>query len=313
MNEAEALKSLIPPSQTRPGKVRGGVLQIHITRACDLGCFGCTQGSNLRGKTSFISPDNFEIIVKSLKDYFGVIGVFGGNPALSPQFPELCEILRQYIPKDRCGLWCNHPRGYGAEMRKTFNPAVSNLNVHLVKDAYDEFKRDWPESAPFGLIDDSRHSPPYVAMQDVVHDEAECWNLIANCDINKNWSAMACEIKGEPYGYFCEIAAAQAILHQNDDSWPITGIPIKQDANWWKHDMTAFASQVKQHCFACGVPLRGYGALAQGVNGKEQVSATHADVYQPKKLGRLVELVEDINQIDSRNLKFTEYMQGAKK
>ena len=338
MNKSQALSQMISPSQKRLGKPKGGVVQIHVTRACDLSCFGCTQGSNLRGNPSFISVENFGIAVKSLKDYFGIVGIFGGNPALHPQFPQLCEILRKYIPKEKCGLWCNHPRGHGVIMRETFNPAVSNLNVHLKKDAYTEFRRTWPEAKPFGLKDDSRHSPPYTAMKDLIADEEERWDLISECDINKHWSAMICEIKGEVYGYFCEIAGAQAILHQFDESWPITGVPIVcrecrgsgrvdddqenivqtcdscRGVSWWRKTMQDFESQVLLHCHACGVPLKGYGALAQGSEDQtEQVTTTHAGIYKPKRQDRIVQLVEDIKNVDSHGLRFTEYLQGAKK
>ena len=81
MNEAQALARMVPPSKPRKGKPDGGVMQIHITRACDLACFGCTQGSNLAGKVTMITPENFEKACASLVDYFGVVGIFGGNPA----------------------------------------------------------------------------------------------------------------------------------------------------------------------------------------------------------------------------------------
>lgn len=348
MNEDQMLTRMVAPSQHREGKPRGGVIQIHVTRACDLGCFNCTQGSNLRGPYSFISLENFEKACQSLQTYFGIVGVFGGNPAIHPQFEELCAILRKYIPKDCCGLWCNHPRGNGRVMRRTFNPSVSNLNVHMKQEAYDEFLRDWPECKPFGLTKDSRHSPPYVAMKDVVlktcpecegrgghwngvgsvrndwdctncqgtgkvTDTNRCRELIAACDINQHWSAMICEIRGGLYGYFCEIAGAQAILHQNDIHWPISGVPVDGSSDWWDRPMEDYLDQVRQHCFSCGVPLRGYGNLAQATEGQEQVTATHESIYQPKNKERLVELVTDINQIDSRNLVFTQYVQGADK
>lgn len=170
MNEQQALAKMKAPGDRKPGKYLEGVIQIHVTRACDKSCYNCTQGSNLVGPYTFIKPENFRIACESLRDYFGVVGVFGGNPALHPQFIELCEILRETIPYERRGLWCNHPitRGKARAMRATFNPKVSNLNVHLDQKAYDLFKEEWPESKPFGLDRDSRHSPPFVAMKDVL-------------------------------------------------------------------------------------------------------------------------------------------------
>jgi hypothetical protein len=69
------------------------------------------------------------------------------------------------------GLWCNHPKGNAKVMRETFNPRVSNLNVQLDREAYDEFKRDWPECMPVGLDKDSRHSPVYASMHDLMITE----------------------------------------------------------------------------------------------------------------------------------------------
>jgi hypothetical protein len=312
MNEKTALAKMISPGMKRPSAYRGGIVQIHITRACDKSCFGCTQGSNLGGKTTMISLDLFEQAVVSLKDYFGVVGIFGGNPALHPKFSDLCGVLRKHIPKERCGLWCNHPKGNGKEMRKTFNSAVSNLNVHLDQEAYDEFKRDWPESMPFGLRDDSRHSPVYVAMQDVIDSEEERWSLIANCDINQKWSSMIGMFRGELRAWFCEIAGAQSILHQFDKDYPDTGVPVVE--GWWKKPMSAYAEQVRKHCHGCGVPLRGYGNLAMGENGVEQVSATHADIYKPKKPGRGVQLVQLRSEISEQALRSTvDYVRNSKK
>jgi hypothetical protein len=303
MNEQQAIAKMISPDMKRPAAWRGGIVQIHITRACDKACFGCTQGSNLGGKMTMISLDLFEQAVITLKDYFGVVGIFGGNPAMHPQFGDLCKIVQQHIPKVRCGLWCNHPKGNGKVMRATFNPAVSNLNVHLDQEAYSEFKRDWPESAPFGLHEDSRHSPVYVAMQDVIEDESERWELISNCDINQQWSSMVGVFRGELRAWFCEIAGAQSILHQWNPDYPDTGVAVIP--GWWKQPMQAYASQVRHHCHGCGVPLRGYGSLAQDESGREQVSATHAGVYKPKKRDREVQFVTLRSEVSEQSLKST--------
>lgn len=311
MNMDTAIRKMCAPGARKPGKYLQGVIQVWVTRACDKSCYGCTQGSNLAGKPGMITVEQFEQAVASLKDYFGVVGVFGGNPALHPRFDDLCEVMQRHIPYRRRGLWCNHPRGKGKTMAETFNPAVSNLNVHMDRDAYDEFKRDWPASRPVGLTTDSRHSPPFVAIKDVVHDEQKMWETISTCDINRHWSAMVCVVRGELQAYFCEVAGAQAMLHENDPSWPVHGVPVV--GNWWKQPLQSFRDQVGFHCPRCGVPLRGYGELAVQGTGPEQVSETHADVYVPKRRCRDVELVSDLVQLDSKGLKFTHYIQGASK
>lgn len=291
MTEHDAIARMVAPGTPRPHIWRKGVLQIHITRACDKACFGCTQGSNLGGKPVMMTPAEFDQAVRSLAGYFGVVGIFGGNPALHPQIAEILEIYRSLVPFEQRGLWCNHPKGKGPLFRQTFNPAVSNLNVHQDQDAYDEFARDWPECRPHlkGLDSDSRHTPPFVAMRDVIPDEADRWRLIAECDINRNWSAMLCTVPGRGLrAYFCEIAAAQAMLHGDDPAWPDTGLEVTP--GWWRQPMAAFAAQVRQHCHACGIPLRRFGQLANG-GEFEEVSATHQAIVRPKLRGRRVQLV----------------------
>lgn len=329
MNEQQALARMVAPGTRRPHKYRDGVIQVHITRACDKACFSCTQGSNLGGKATFITPEQFEQAVLSLKGYFGVVGVFGGNPALHPRFDVLCEILRRHVPFEQRGLWCNHPFRWGKVMAETFDPSVSNLNVHLDQEAYNLFKRDWPSSNPFGLHTDSRHSPCYVAMKDVILDESERWSLISDCDINKHWSAMIGVFRGELRAWFCEIAGAHSILHQDEPVYPDTGLDpelrYNRDGNlvcssspsqlrWWELPMQAFWGQVRKHCHECSVPLRGYGELAQGLEGREQVSQTHESIFKPKRRGRAVELVTVRSQLGEGKLgKVTEYLQNSKK
>ncbi len=311
MNEQTALARMVAPGTPRPHIWRRGILQIHVTRACDKACFGCTQGSNLGGRPVMIAVDEFETAVRSLWGYFGVVGIFGGNPAMHPHFDELCEVLRRYVPLEQRGLWCNHPQGKGATIRKTFNPAVSNLNVHEDREAFDEFARDWPECRPYlkGLDTDSRHTPPFVAMRDVIPDEAERWKLIADCDINRNWSAMICTVPGRGLrAYFCEIAAAQAMLHAGDPAWPDTGLEVTP--GWWQQPMSTFADQVRLHCHACGIPLRRFGQLANG-GEFEEASATHVDIIKSKVRGRRVELVA-VENVGGRTLKrSTDYIQNG--
>jgi len=333
MNESEALTKMVAPGQRRPGVWKGGVLQILVTSRCDFACMNCTQASNLSAKRPDMTVEQFEQACISLKGYFGVVGVFGGNPAVRKDFGELCRIMRKHIPRERCGLWCNNLFGHGSAARQTFNPSVSNLNVHLSQKAYDEFKRDWPQSMPFGLHEDSRHSPPYVAMQDLPElSESDRWELISGCDVNQKWSAILVNFRGELRGFFCEVAGAQALLHQHEPDYPDLGVPVVRgepaidgewiDCDWWKRPMQdeKFAAQARFNCHACGIPLRGHGALAQGPNGQvgdgsgqvEQVSKTHAGVYQPKPKGREVEIVELQSQLGSPLARSTDYVQNAR-
>lgn len=285
MNEQQALDKMVAPSTRRPNAWLGGVVQILWTNACDLSCNGCTQGSNLAGKPSMITPEELHVALRSLEGYWGVVGTFGGNPAIHPKFEELCDILCQYFPYHQRGIWCNNPKGHGKLMRTVFNPNVSNLNVHCNAQAFMEFKKDWPGSHPFGL-DDVRHSPTFKAIKDVEPDEAKRWEMISNCDVNREWSAWIGSIPGRGLrAYFCEVAGAQAAKHGTN--WPDAGCDVFP--GWWKMRMQAFASQVKQHCHACGMPLKEAGNLAVSDN-IDILSPTHAGICKQKDTNRLVEL-----------------------
>jgi hypothetical protein len=376
MTEDECLKRMVAPGTHRPGKYGsgsgfGGVIQILVTSSCDKSCFACTQGSNLARPRWEMTPDQFKAAVESLRGYPGIVGVFGGNPALSPHFLDYCEILkRSWVPPERRGIWCNNPITiFKAQvMAETFNPAVSNLNVHLDQVAFRKFKEGWPQCHPVGLTTDSRHSPVHLAMRDVlkklcgmcggkktirmsdddfdglpcggcggtglVYDEWKAWELISGCDINQHWSAMIAVFRGELRAWFCEVAGAQAILHQDEPDYPDTGLdptqPLMEIHNdwpgeghairmgafvsWWQLGMPSFRGQVRKHCHECGVPLRGVGQLAQGPEDQgEQTSPTHSGVFRPKRPGRRVQVVTDLVQLGTGRLDSTiKYLQNAK-
>jgi len=304
------LKSMVPPSQKRPGIWRGGVIQIQVTRACDLACYHCTQGSNLAGKPAMMTPDEFDTACASLEGYWGVVGMFGGNPTMHPQFDKLCEIMRGRFPFEQRGLWCNALRGKGSHARITFNPRHSNINVHLDSDAAEEFRRDWPEVSPYikGVDLDSVHGSPWVAMKDVIADEAERWKLIGDCDINKHWSAAIGVVPGRGLrAYFCEIAYAQAALHADNPDWPDVGTAVTP--GWWKANMGAFEAQVRQHCMACGVPLRRVGQLAIG-GEKEEFSETHRHIARSKVRDRVVDFVS-VESLARPDRPATDYLPGT--
>lgn len=310
MNEQEALAIMTSPNQRR--RCWGeGILQILITRNCENACFGCTQGCNVISNQSTMSVDEFEQAVLSLKDYFGIVGVFGGNPCLHPNFDEICSILRKHIPFERRGIWTNRLAGKGKIVRETFNPEFSNVNVHLNQENYAEFCKEWPEivNAIKGIKEDSRHVPPFVAMQDLIEDESERWELIGGCDVNKHWSSMICSIPGKGLrGFFCEIAGAQALLHAHEADWPDLGFEVKP--GWWDHNIRDFAGQVKFYCHRCGIPLRRFGQLA--IRGDfEEVSETHSAVYKSKDKDRVVKLIAKESKDSRKVVEMIRYIENS--
>lgn len=315
-----ALNSMVPPGQKRPRIFRGGIIQIMTTRSCDMSCFGCTAGSNLVSKPATMTIDQFDRAVASLDQFWGITAVFGGNPCTHPAFDEICRIMRARVPFAQRGLWTNNLMGKGAHARITFNPATSNINVHMNSDAWEEFERDWPEAlsarkehATLGLTRDSVHGTPWVSMTDIGVPENERWSHISKCDINQHWSAMICVVRGELRAFFCEVAGHMAALHGDNPDWADSGQPmpdvgLEVEPGWWRKPMAEFERQVLTCCHHCAIPLRRPGQLAIG-GTHEEFSHTHRFIARPKVRDRqLVQVGEFAGRGDRPS---TEYLDGV--
>jgi hypothetical protein len=308
-------KTMKAPADKRPGWL---VLQVMITRACSESCFHCSQGSNLAGRPAMMTVDEFECAVKSLHGFPGTIGVFGGQPTLHPKFPEICEVMRRHVPFKHRGLWTNALNGHGKVCRETFNPARSNLNTHTRRENFDEIERDWPEAiaarrehTEAGATTDSRHSSPWVAIQDVIPDEAERWELIGRCTVNQNWSAIIGTVPGRGLrAYLCELQYAQAAMHAEAPDaadWPDEGMPVVP--GWWQLPLAMFERQVRLHCQACGLAMNrpGQGAITGEV---EEFSETHRAIARPKVKARPVAFV-GVEALTRSDRPATEYIKGV--
>lgn len=305
----DRIGQLRAPSDLRETTYRRGVMQINITNICNLTCPNCTQGCNLVTHPRSMTLEQFEQAVISVKDYFGVIGIYGGNPVMHHQFKEICEIFRKHIPYEQRGIWTNALLGKGDICRETFNPYYSNLNVHGIRDSYKEFERDWPE-AMFNVkgLEHSRHSPPWVAVRDMEDlTKEEQWKIILTCDVNRYWSAMIGLFRGQLRAWFCELACAQSRLHEDDKDYPDTGLLV--EPGWWKQPIADFQSQIDKHCYDCGIPLRGYGDLDNGT--LEYVSKTHLPIYKLKGSGKVLKLVTNTSELEGHVQRATDYVENG--
>lgn len=233
------------------------IIQVLVTRSCDLfHCSNCTQLLPFRSDPVNMSPDVFREAVESLADWPGIVGVFGGNPCVHPQFVELCEIIADLIPPHRRGLWTNNLRGHGEIAAQTFGNGRLNLNAHADPDAEAEMERWFPGRVKRGsATKPSWHSPILMDYRDMGLSPEEWVQARERCDINTHWSAAIMERDGEPYGYFCEVAGAiDGVTGENHG--------LRVYPGWWREGMDAFANQVRGCCdIGCGVPLRRLGHL----------------------------------------------------
>lgn len=233
------------------------IICVDVTNKCDLACSNCTR--LLENQDAFweMTPDNFRTALRSLKDYFGIIAMIGGNPCMHRNFEELCRIFVEEIPnKLQRGLWTNNYFKHREIIEQTFG--TFNLNPHGVARAEsnlaDLHKKMTAQGALSWLYGGhSEHAPLLTAVQDL-YAEQEMWDRIAGCDINREWSATIIQNKGELRIYFCEVAASFDLARGTDFGHPVTD-------GWWKKHVGEFSDQVKRFCPGCGVPAKQAAAM----------------------------------------------------
>ncbi len=201
-------------------------IQIELTDACTLACSNCTR--NVGHRTPFfITFDEFKKAINSLRGFQGIAGFMGGEPTLHPQFSQFCEYALSVRPRELLGLWSVFPdapkyKAYREVICKTFGNIL--LNDHT--------------------MDNIMHGPIHVGIEEVVTDKDEMWQMIDRCWVQNSWSASINQ-KG---AYFCEVAAANALLYDRPDGWAV-------EPGWWKKTPKDFREQMEAACPKCGCAL----------------------------------------------------------
>lgn len=230
------------------------IICIDVTNRCDLDCSNCTRLLVNQEHHWDMTPENFRTAVRTLADFSGVIAMIGGNPCVSPNFPEYCRIFAEEIPNKRQrGLWSNNILKHEALIAETFG--FFNLNPHGEErciESMERLKKLVPDVQYY--VGHSKHAPILAASRDLFADEESMWEAISQCDINKHWSASIVQNKGELRAYFCEVAASFDLARGEDHGHPVV-------SGWWRKRIQDFAGQVKHFCPGCGVPARLEGRL----------------------------------------------------
>lgn len=204
------------------------VIQIEVTNACSLQCSQCTRFVGHHKKPFFMNLAMVEVAIKSLKGFTGSIGIMGGEPTLHPQFKEICQLMRKYVPNRRQReLWTNGFKWsqYKAIIKDTFDEDLITYNDH--KD-----------------MEVGRHQPLLVAAEEILDDRELMWRLIGNCWVQWRWAA-AITPKG---GFFCEVAAALDQLFNGPGGYPL-------EKDWWNKNPNEFMGQVKRYCPKCSAAV----------------------------------------------------------
>lgn len=259
------------------------IICVDVTNKCDLKCSNCTRLLANQTKLWDMTPDNFRLALRSLKNFKGVIAMIGGNPCMHPQFDELCRIFVEEVPEPRQrGLWSNNVFKHQELIKDTFG--FFNLNPHGDErgtKSLEKLKQLMPQIEYYK--GNSHHAPLLTAMRDLYPDEEAMWAQIATCDINREWSATLIQNKGELRAYFCEVAASFDLARGEDH-----GIAVTED--WWDRSIADFSDQVERFCPGCGVPARLEGLL--DADETDCFTKSNADIANPKGRRRARKTVE---------------------
>jgi hypothetical protein len=242
------------------------VIQILITNNCPFSCANCSEltGHFHPSKKFFMSLENIEAALQTLVDFPGHVGIFGGEPTLHPQFPDVCRLLQKYIwVKARREIWTSGAKWnvYEDIIKETFYPELISFNDH-------------------SKTDECFHQPNNIAASDVFNGDIsgnpgeDCrtmWRCIDNCWIQNRWSPII-----NPLGaFFCETAGARALVMGGP-----AGIPVAP--GWWRTPLSAYEHQKNILCTRCSaclpLPMR-----ANSYQGFDDVSPTTEQLLRQNK------------------------------
>lgn len=291
MNADEAVKKMRGPRNMH-------IICIDVTNKCDLACSNCTR--LLENQDAFwdMTPENFRAALRSLKGYWGIIAMIGGNPCMHPKFKELCQIFVEEVPnKMQRGLWTNNFFKHKDLVLETFG--TFNLNTHGAERAEGPLKElaelaQAQQSVVWSYFGNSKHAPLLTAVKDLFPEE-EMWVKITNCDINREWSATIIQNKGELRAYFCEVAASFDLARGTDSGHPVV-------EGWWLKHIEEFGDQIKKFCPGCGVPAKQPASLDK--DEVDHVSPSNADLV--KKPNRKVIYINHADK-SAENRRVTAY------
>jgi len=222
--------------------------QIEVTNVCRNSCANC---SRMVGHVEpyFMDFAVFCSAIDSMIGYPRMIGFQGGEPLLHPEFERMCDYAASRFEPRQLGLWTTLPEGY-----EKYREIICRTFGHI-------FINDHSRS-------DIYHCPVLVGIEEVVEDQTKMWDKINHCWAQESWSASI-----NPRGaFFCEIAAAMAILYpeEPDEAWSIT-------PGWWSRMPWEFGTQIKQWCPQCGFAC----------NLSRRSSLDSSDDISPRHLARL--------------------------
>jgi len=262
--------------------------QICVTSACwpKPACSNCTRLLGHETTRYFMSPDQFESVLKVATPFIHysgedigmiknrnnprahirkkVLGIFGGEPLMHPNFPDLVDLMVQYVPQHNRGLWTSFDWLNGESKRwGKYKDQVERL---LGKNPTGDVVSKETGYLNWNMHEEDQpcnHSPVLAAANDMIPDETKRWDTIAKCWVQTEWSAAyALDFNNEVKFYFCEVASSFDRVFNLG-----TGLPLEDGVwshhLWFERDEKGilrphgpYAKQILSTCGRCGSSLK---------------------------------------------------------
>ncbi len=236
------------------------IIQVETCTVCANRCSGCTRGIHLRDSLNFHTLEYIEQALKSLSETKYIVGCFGGEPTLHPEFEKICHLYQKYYTKSQCGLWTSGGNKF-KEHRKLIDQTfgIINYNNH--------------SGAVF-------HQPPFISVKEIISDDIERSQLITMCWVHHLWSAII-----TPNGaYFCEVASTlDHFLKKN------LGVPF--DKNWLKDQRL---NKQYELCQECGMCLK---TLSVPDSHHQEIISQNFQKLIPEKHNTRLQICRDIQDL----------------
>jgi len=232
---------MISPAQQK-------IIQIDITNACPRQCSNCTRFCGHHARPFFMTMPEFRAAVDGLDGYRGMVGMMGGEPTIHPHFREMTEYLAYRRPDPPPPSTAYAPIDDMAEYRRLF---LADLGYRKglftgLGPGYERHYEIIQQTYRYQCINDHAHPSRHIALlmdrREIGVPDDEWLQLRDACWVQNKWSASI-----TPKGaYFCEVAAARAMLFGGPDGWPV-------EPGWWRRTPEHFGSQLDlcEGCSAC--------------------------------------------------------------
>lgn len=243
-------------------------INIMATNVCNLKCNGCSQLIPCFRERWFIPLSQLEDNIRYFREFVPhkLLGLFGGEPLLHPQWKQIEEMMWSY-PNTHFIVFSNGikgvPQGY-VYKKAAFNHDFSNKNVTIA-------------------INEKSPGRKFVNTLNALQDNMECNKrecaifALKNCQA---WGSSRCWLMVyDNKAYLCEQAAAWERLRYGPDNWQENshGWDLTPNSYVFHKTKEDIIQQATNVCFQCGFALRRRVRATAKRNPYEMASKTNKE------------------------------------